>query len=247
MSPDMSPVAPNTPVPPTDVSPRSIFRQALGPEFDRLHPMLQRRFGVDPAAGYACIGHGVFAEVRRGAWWTVPFLKLGAFRNILFPDSGTNVPFTIENYPYVDGFGRPTVTFARTLEVRPGKLRRFDATMVFSPERGGVVDYLGTHQHLATDLQLAVREDGSLHLRSTELRFSEGRIRFTVPRLFSGSADLYESWDEDRQHFSIQLQVRNPIFGFLFGYRGEFSCEFPAAAAADVPARLKPRREEIRE
>ena len=227
--------------------PGSIFRQALGSDFNRLHPMLQRRFGVDADAGYACVGQGVFAEVRRGAWWTVPFLRFGAFRNILFPDTGQQVPFTIENYPYVDGFGRPTVTFARTLEVRPGRHRRFDATMVFSPDRGCVVDYLGTHQHLATDLQLSVREDGSLHLRSTVLRFYEGRINFTVPRLLSGSADLYESWDEQRQLFTIQLQVRNPLFGFLFGYRGEFTCEFPAVSAADVPARLKPVREEIRE
>lgn len=228
-------------------APASIFRQALGTDFDRLHPMLQRRFGVDPAAGYACVGRGIFAEVRRGAWWTVPFLKFGAFRNILFPDHGTNVPFTVENYPYIDGFGRPTVTFVRTLDVRPGRRRRFDATMVYSPVRGAVVDYLGTHQHLATDLQLNVRDDGSLHLRSTTLRFHEGPVSFTVPAFLTGSADLYESFDDSRRVFTIQLQVRNPLFGFLFGYRGEFTCEFPAVTAQNVPLDLKPRREEIRE
>ena len=132
----------------------SIFAQALGQDFHRLHPMLQRRFGVGTAAGYACVGRGVFSEVRRGAWWTVPFLRLGAYRNILFPDQGENIPFTIENYPYTDGFGRPTVTFVRTLELSPARRRRFDATMIYSPATGGIIDYLGTHQHLATDLDL---------------------------------------------------------------------------------------------
>ncbi|MBD7996517.1 DUF4166 domain-containing protein [Arthrobacter sp. Sa2CUA1] len=226
---------------------QSIFARALGPDFDRLHPMLQQRFGVDPASGYACLGRGVFAEVRRGAWWTVPFLKVGAYRNILFPERGTDVPFTIENYPYTDGFGRPTVTFTRTLEMRPGKPRRFDATMVYSEARGTVVDYLGSHQHLATDLRLAVREDGSLHLRSTALRFHEGLLHFTVPRFLTGSADLYEAYDDERQVYTIQLQVRNPLFGFLFGYRGEFSCAFVPVTGAEVPAGLKPLREELRD
>lgn len=226
---------------------RSMFARALEADFDRLHPMLQRRFGVDPAAGYACVGSGMFAEVRRGAWWTVPFLKFGAYRNILFPERGTDVPFTIENYPYTDGFGRPTVTFTRTLEVRPGKPRRFDATMVFSETRGTVVDYLGSHQHLATDLQLAVREDGSLHLRSTALRFYEGPVQFTVPRFLTGSADLYEAYDDERQVYTIQLQVRNPLFGFLFGYRGEFTCSFIPVTGPEVPAGLKPLREELRD
>ena len=40
-------------------------------------------------------------------------------------------------------------------------------------------------------------------------------------------------------------EVRNRFFGFLFGYDGEFSCEFPAATNA--PARLKPVRTEARE
>lgn len=226
---------------------KSVFARALGSDFDRLHPMLQRRFGVDPGAGYACVGRGVFSEVRRGAWWTVPFLKVGAFRNILFPERGRNVPFTIENYPYVDGLGRPTVTFTRTLEVRPGRPRRFDATMVYSSGRGTVVDYLGTHQHLATDLELSVRGDGSLHLRSGALRFYEGPAGFTVPRFLTGIADLYEAYDDERQVYTIQLQVRNPFFGFLFGYHGSFTCTFPPVTAAEVPARLKPVREESRD
>lgn len=225
----------------------SIFATALGPDFLRLHPMLQRRFGVDIDSRYACIGTGIFSEVRRGAWWTVPFLRFGAFRNILFPDQGQDIPFTIENYPYLDGFGRPTVTFVRTLTVKPGKKRRFDATMIYSEKTGGIVDYLGTHQHLATDLKLEVLPDGSLHLRSEGQRFYEGRLGFTFPAFLTGTADLFEGYDDQRGVFTIQMQVRNPVFGFLFGYRGEFTCTFPPVSAEGMPARLRPVREERRE
>jgi len=219
----------------------SIFERALGADFARLHPMLQRRFGVGLEAGYACVGTGVMGSIRRGPWWTVPFLYIGRFRNILIPDHGDDVPFTIENYPYLDPFGRETVTFVREYRVR-ARPSRFDATMVLDGDR--VVDYLGTHQHLAVDLDLTVEPDGSLHLRSDAQRFYEGRIAFRFPMLFSGRADLRESFDDATGRYRIDLEVRNRVFGFLFGYRGEFTCEFPPAT--DAPSRLKPVRHEIR-
>ncbi|WP_235928950.1 DUF4166 domain-containing protein [Marisediminicola senii] len=221
-----------------------MFRAALGEDrFAQLHPMLQRRFGVSLDAGYACVGHGTMDSIRRGPWWTVPFLWIGRLRHILVADTGTKVPFTIENYPYRDPFGRETVTFVREYRVRR-KPARFDATMVLDTRRGVIVDYLGTHQHLAVDLELDVDESGGLVLRSTDQRFYEGPFGFRFPMVFSGRAELHERWDDDREAFHITLEVRNRVFGFLFGYDGWFTCEFPPAT--DAPPRLKPVRHERR-
>lgn len=219
----------------------SLFHEALGADFDRLHPMLQRRFGVGLDAGYACIGRGTMLQIRRGPWWTIPFLRLGKIRNILIPDLGTDVPFTIWNYPYLDPYGRETGTFVREYQVRD-QPSRFDATMVLSG--GKVLDYLGTHQHLAVDLDLSVQPDGSLRLRSGAQRFYEGPVAFRFPMLFSGRAELHESYDDAADVYRIRLDVRNRVFGFLFGYEGEFTCDF--VAASDAPERLKPRRHERR-
>ncbi|AWB95272.1 DUF4166 domain-containing protein [Agromyces badenianii] len=222
-----------------------VFPRALGDGFERLHPMMQRRFGVSLDARYACIGRGVMTRVRRGPWWTVPFLQVGRLRNILIPDVGSDVPFTIENHAYLDPFGRETVTFVREYRV-PGRRRvsRFDATMVIDPRRGTVVDYLGTHQHLAVDLGLTVEPDGSLLLRSGTQRFREGWIDFRFPMLFSGYAELREGFDEDSGVYRVKLEVRNRVFGFLFGYEGWFTCEFPEAPA--VPRHVLPKRHESR-
>ena len=203
--------------------------------------MLQRRFGVGLDAGYACIGRGTMAHIRRGPWWTIPFLRIGKIRNILIPDLGTNVPFTVENYPYRDPFGRETVTFVREYRVRR-RPSRFDATMILSD--GKVLDYLGTHQHLAVDLDLSVEPDGSLRLRSDSQRFYEGPFAFRFPMLFSGRAELHESFDDAKNVYRIRLEVRNAVFGFLFGYEGEFTCDF--IPASDAPDRLKPRHHERR-
>ena len=228
------------------VEARSMFAAAMGADFERLHPMLQRRFGVSLAAGYACVGRGVMTRIRRGPWWTVPFLHLGRIRNILAPFPGDAVPFTVENHPYRDPFGRETVTFVRTFaypdRVRPG---RFDATMIRGRD-GRIVDYLGTHQHLAVDLHLAAEPDGSLHLTSDAQRFHAGPLSFRFPMLFSGRADLRESFDDATGEYVIRLEVRNHLFGFLFGYEGRFRCSFPPAGDGPPPHVL-PLQHERRE
>ena len=222
----------------------SVFEQALGPDFARLHPMLQRRFALHSSQDVACLGRGVMSEVRRGPWWTVPFLLLGTWRHILFPDSARDVPFLIENYAYVDSHGRETVTFVRTFELSPSKRRRFDATMVFDAQRRQVVDYLGTHQHLAVDLVAEVADDGALLLRSGEQRFREGPVDFRFPLALSGTAELREGYDDERGCFTIDVQVRNRWLGPLFSYRGSFTCSWPAVSS--VPRSVKPLREEPR-
>ncbi|NYF17923.1 hypothetical protein HDC37_002779 [Microbacterium sp. AK009] len=213
----------------------------MGSDFDRLHPMMQRRFGVGLASGEACVGRGVMTSIRRGPWWTVPFLQIGRLRNILVPDVGEDVPFVIENYPYRDPFGRETVTFVREYVVRE-KRRRFDATMIRDGDR--VVDYLGTHQHLAVDLDLTVDDRGGLELRSDAQRFYEGPVAFSFPMFLSGRALLREWFDDADERFHVDLKVSNERFGFLFGYRGSFTCEW--LSATDAPARVKPRRHERR-
>src|SRR5919106_1164563 len=117
----------------------SIYERAIGSDFDRLHPQIQRRFGFSSEDGLASIGRGVMDEVWRGRFYTVPFLHIGTWRQILFPETGRNIPFTVENYAFIDDFGRETVSWVRTFEMP--RIRRFDAYMVYGERRRGILDY----------------------------------------------------------------------------------------------------------
>jgi hypothetical protein len=221
----------------------SIFQRQLGAEFRRLHPRLQERFGIGVHDAVACVGTGVMDRVWRGRSFTLPFLTLGTARHILFPDRGEGVPFTIENYVYLDSFGRETVTFARTFRF-PNRARYFDATMVYSPDRGKVIDYLGTHQHVAVDLDLRVDDAGGLRIRTGSMRFV-APLASGVPGVIRADAQVHEWFDDDADRFRIEVQVRNRWFGPLFGYHGSFTAEYPAVER--VPDRLRPRHESRRE
>ena len=108
----------------------SIYQRVLGSDFSKLHPQIQRRFGLTSAGGTAAIGKGVMERIWHGAPYTLPFLYVGTWRRIMFPEQGRDVPFTIQNYAYRDTLGRETVTWIRTFAT--GKVRRFDAYMIYS-------------------------------------------------------------------------------------------------------------------
>jgi Domain of unknown function (DUF4166) len=224
----------------------SIYRRALGADFDRLHPQMQRRLGVNSQGEVACLGRGVMDEIWHGPFYIVPFLYVGSWRRILFPDRASNVPFTIENYAYVDRFGRETVTWNRTFQLKT-KQRRFDATFIYSETRNSLVDYLGTHQHLATDITVTVDDRGGMRLRSSTARLYEHFLSLRLPRFLTGFADVREWFDDAAERFFIEVEVTNPRWGPLFGYRGWFTAEWPTLTADQVPQTAKPLREERRE
>ncbi|WP_433436795.1 DUF4166 domain-containing protein [Nonomuraea sp. CA-141351] len=219
----------------------SIFQRALGGAFDRLHPQLQRRFGVGLDSGEACIGRGVMSRIWNAGPHIRPFLALGSRRNVLVPDVGADIPFRIENYPYLDSYGRETVTFVRTFP-----RGRFDATMVYDDARARVVDYLGTHQHLATPLDLSVDDLGGLVIRSGRQRFLEGPLAVTIPPAATGTAVVSEHFDDQAGRFRIAVTVSNPWLGRIFGYWGSFTAEYVDVAEHGVPATVRPRREDAR-
>ena len=222
----------------------SIYQKVLGSDFSKLHPQIQRRFSLTADGGLAAVGTGVMERVWHGAAYTLPFLYVGTWRSIMFPEHGSNVPFTIENYAYRDALGRETVTWVRTFATQ--KRRRFDAYMLYSEERGCIVDYLGTHQHLAVDIEMRVDANGGLRLRSGEQRFYEGPIAFRFPLLFSGVADVCEWYDDAAQCFRISVSAENRTWGKLFGYTGSFQVEWKQVATGFVPEGILPRRVERR-
>ena len=65
--------------------------------------------------------------------------------------------------------------------------------------------------------------------------------------LFSGVADVREWYDESEKCFRIAVDVRNHVWGPLFGYRGRFDVEWRKVAARDVPSHILPKRQERRE
>lgn len=225
---------------------KSIYEEALGDKFKLLHPQLQQKFSLHSQSDMACIGRGVMSRIWHRPFFISPFLQLGAKRHILVAEQGEDVPFSIENYAYLDRFGREAVAWIRSFHFTE-RISRFDATMIYSKSRQIVVDYLGTHQHLAVDIELLVTEQGGLRLVSQGQRFYEGYLGVSLPKWLSAQAEVYEWYDEQKNCFQIEVNVSHKIFGQIFGYRGAFDVQFSPLHNKQIPAYVKPLREEKRE
>lgn len=223
----------------------SILQRMLGPDFDRLHPRLREQYGFASRDELCFRARGIMDTVWRGRWFMVPFLAIGATRRVMFPESGTQVAFTVCNYAYVDSHGRETLTWTRNFELR--RARRFDETLVYSERRGHAVIYAGTHQHVAVELELTVGPRGELLGRSGKQRVFAWGIRIPFPLLFAGVATICESYSDERERFEIEVAITNRVFGRIFGYRGHFLGGVETCEPADVPSDVRPLFEQSRD
>jgi len=223
----------------------SIYQQQLGADFYKLHPRIQERLAFSSQDNRVFVGEGTMERVWHGPFFTQPFLRVGLRQRILFPETGRQVPFRIENYAFRDPLGRETVAWIRRFSF-PRHVRCFDATMIRSATRG-IVDYLGTHQHLAVDIELGVTARGGLRLHSGAQRFYSRRVSFLFPALLAGTADVEEWYDDDAGCYRIQVEVTNKLVGRLFGYHGSFQPSWREVLPANIPAYALPLRYESRE
>jgi hypothetical protein len=184
-------------------------------------------------------------RIWHGAFYTWPFLYIGSLRRIMFVETGRDVRFTIENYAYLDEHGRETFTWIRTFELT--RVRRFDEWLVFSEQRTGLVIYAGMRQHLAIEAVACVDGSGALCLRTGAQRLFLGPLALRFPLLFSGNADVRESFNDRAGYYEIDVQVAHPFWGPIFGCRGTFQIEWRKCPPDRIPTHVRPLRVERRE
>ena len=225
----------------------SIFKQKLGGDFKKLHPKIQQQFGFNSYDGIASVGVGIMEKVWHGKFYILPLLYIGRVRNILFPDKGEMIPFSMESYAYRDGFGRETISLIRKYQFAK-KIRRFDETMILSRIRRKLVSYLGTHQNLAVDIDVSVADNGGIRFKSGQMRLYTKILGFVFPRFLSGEGDICEWYDDRTEKYKISVKVNNRFWGKFFGYEGSFDVAYiRVKSKKDIPQDALPIREEIRE
>lgn len=222
----------------------AVVARSLGPDFERLHPKVQWRFGFSADDDVCQLGTGVMEEIRATPLLPAPMLRLGARRGLFPPATGVNVPFTIANYAYRDSLGREVLAFARRFQF-PGSTGVLDSLMVSGTD--SALDYLGNKPDMVVRTGCSVGPDGALLLHSAPPRILALPFAVRPPAFASAITEAREGWDELHQRHTIEVSVRNPGLGELLSYRGWFTAVEQPCTRADIPARLIPERPESRE
>jgi len=198
----------------------SVYQQVLQGEWNDLDPRLRTYFGPTPP-GTAGVGRGTFDIVGSRIGALRPVFALTARSQILFPEVGRDVPFTVVNSPQPDGTLTATRTFAfphRTRVMRD-TLRVID---------GRLVERIGNRGLLELTLDVLV-DQGGMRLVSRRLTLRLGWLTVPLPPFAQVTVD--ERADGDRQR--VDVRVRCPLVGEIFRYAGTFTYEHVARAATD--------------
>ncbi|KWW21977.1 hypothetical protein AS888_05735 [Peribacillus simplex] len=200
----------------------TIYQDLLGEDFQRLHPKLQERYALP--IGKPFNGVGTMSKIETGAGWLKPFLKLAARWKFLFPENGKDVPFSIKNTCRSLPTGEAQIHWERTFYFEE-ITRHFNAFMTVDTKRGVVKDYLGEPSLFYSDLTFAVTPEGRIHIHSGPQRIVIGNLELPIPRLLEGVVTVEEGYDDVREVFTIQVDIRNRIVGRLMAYAGEFKMQ----------------------
>ena len=92
--------------------------------------------------------------------------------------------------------------------------------MVAVPSSKLLILYVGSHQHLATELELSVSDRGGLMIRSGRQRMMLFGTSFRFPLLLSAQADVHEWYDPQDGQFHIEAYVRNRMLGDVLDASG---------------------------
>lgn len=184
--------------------------------------MLQYRYDLPEGAVFQA--SGIMKDIKGGPKWLYPIFQAGIQWKLLFPQQGTNIPFTIKNQAFISDTGKSQVHWERIFHF--GKKKRyFNALMSLDEKQSIIQDYLGEPHLLYADLVLHVTDNGSLTIQSLRQRIVLGKVEIPLPRIFQGLATVIERYDDEQELYQIHVTVRNPLIGRVFSYEGTFSAD----------------------
>jgi Domain of unknown function (DUF4166) len=177
-------------------------------------PLADQFLGAD--RGHRVRLVGTMHQIWRRHGWLRPLFTVLAWADILFPETGRDVPVSLTIEP--DGRGgdvwRRTFAFARE--------RRFNATMAF--EGSSVIERLGPRGMLEVPWHLRVQSADAIQITTGETRLRVGGLRLRFPRWLRFTVGALQR-ARPRGRMDLDLVVTHPRLGRIFGYSGTFTVE----------------------
>jgi hypothetical protein len=213
-----------------------IYERALGAEADELHRRVRERYSTDPEDNVICVGRGKM-DISRGTH-VLPALYAMAGRNLLFPEAGHDVPFSVRTTGFRDETGHEVLATIREFTFGD-KRRRFDTLTVWDAANERLLDFLGTDGLLVSELHPHV-EAGALVVEAGRqwLRLGGRYVPMTGP--LAVDVEVHDRYDTADERYHVTATIENTLAGHVLTYRGAFTQEMERIET--IPKDMRPTR-----
>lgn len=198
-----------------------VYERALGEAAADLHPKVRDRYSLDPDDGVVCVGRGEM-DITRGTL-VLPALYAMTSQNMLFPEAGEDVPLSVTTVAYTTAAGHEAMTTRRRFDFCD-TVRCFDSLTLWDAEAGRLLDFLGTHGRIASELHPRV-EDGALVVAGGRQWARLGNRYVPLPGPLAADVVVRDRYDERDEQYHVTATVENSLVGHMLGYRGTFTQE----------------------
>lgn len=161
------------------------------------------------------------SKIETGSSWQTPFLRLATRWQLLFPENGKDVPFTIKNTSRILPGGGVEIYWERSFYFNK-VTRHFNAFMTIDEKYEFVKDYLGEPNLFYSDLKFEVTREGRMCIRSDSQRIIFGKVEIPIPSFLQADVTVEEGYDDAKDTFTINVDIQNKLVGRLMAYEGEF-------------------------
>jgi hypothetical protein len=194
-----------------------LFKKILGPEWQKLHPDIQRRFDKNPAPGKPLYYTGKLSELSCSfVGKLLGFATMPMIQGALIPFDDADFPVDIQVYSKA---GCPFIFKQRIYRLHRRKPIQFTSYMRES-EKGEVLEYVG--MGLGMKLVLEVGSDGNLYFTSDGYFWDIFGWRLPLPGILTPGKTFLCHRNDNPGQFNIRIEIRHCLFGTTFTQVGVF-------------------------
>ncbi|MFB1082925.1 DUF4166 domain-containing protein [Jeotgalibacillus sp. JSM ZJ347] len=211
---------------------KSMFQKAMGEDFDKLHPSLQKKYALNSSSDYKVITKGTMHEIKGGSRLVRKVSHLGVKMNFAFPERGEEIPFYMENAAYRDRHGRETMSWRRSFTF-PETVRCFYDKMKEGEQPNSVDNFTDQWGIARLPLNLKATKTGGMLLTSRDMTLHIGKKYMKIPRILGVRATVLEEYNDQTELFDVHIHIYQPLFGTILSYKGSVEMLFPKMDAGE--------------
>ncbi|MFC6976602.1 DUF4166 domain-containing protein [Halomicroarcula sp. GCM10025709] len=195
-----------------------VYAAKLGDETNHLHQRVRDRYALASTDDHVCVGRGEMDITR--STLLLPGLYAMPHWNLLFPERGEAVPFTVTTAG-VEVAGREALITQRAFTFE-STTRRFDSLTVYDDDRDRLFDFLGRGGHIVSELHPRV-ESGELVIEGGKQWARVAGRYLPLAGPMAATVEVRDNFLDGEDRFRVRAEVTNPLVGEILGYSGTFT------------------------